>query len=1525
MFTDKIITTSTTLERNKAQQQAAKDQRNSHMTTLERENEKNARNRGDAHTKVEMRNKEDAVSKPERTKNKNSNEMLNVRVSSPPDVVIIKDGGDMYSVKNEKAELQKRESDSGAKKGMKFGIRVLPPNIPDDGTLSKSPKFENVKMPGTENSSIVAEIRSIDEVDKNFSPSTTTTTENEDTQHKQKTAPVVAKRREKPAAPVPNARTPPQVTLPPRSDHSEKTTSNNIEFNRNDDLNSSGIKRDAQGIPQELPQHMMEAAMYARNNRKPQLDTITNDSSSKQDSKKSNLDAQAKLDKNSKKSKGKAPSPPEANSFRSNESDASYDTDVTQDTIKQKDMNFTDNFVDRSGHFIENEKSHTVANRSDDMILNKGMMNTSTPKVEKVVKRLRPDIPTLQKQDETTSDDVISYTKKEISDSMNNFFEDSKSNVSSTFDVNSELSLNQDSFSTNLSSDSPITIALNSSDITIHSSPINDPEGKNQEIDDNERKASSLGDLSRLEKTEKTSNVKKPSQGTLERAQSLDISTEESKVIASDKNITPKKRKSNSVFDPNYYGDDAPIDSSESVDQILIHSKEPRLSLNIGNVSMDGLNTFQKNRLKKSTEWGNLEDAIISKKGIAGSSHSSSSDMNSSIEKLNDPTSLTNGVFTASDEKSKKLNGEINKFRQMMSESIDDTSNDTFTIRSKEVPTTITMETFVNDFNKADVFKTTDTTLPFNSIPNEQQTSQRKPEISSRSKIALDNSLTKPSFEIGAYVSDAYKTEPTVISSSGKLSPKMEEKLTLIYDTNIPDDIKVSRHTLVSSLERPKSDLMKKLLAQNQVLTSLETPVVKSGTDVTVDPEHGEQNINFQTGAPHGSINFIDSDKSGENRTNLTTFTMLNQPDIVNLKIKQNSTADLGAQNEHLYPESDFVSNINIGTLPKSETSKINFNLDMNATPQDKQQSRNFFSTTENIVTITTDGSQPSSIITIEGDPSVHSKVENFRNSIEIKSDAEKQTSDSAKNTDITQTEQSLYNEIISELQKSKNILQDGSNNQQPTISSSKTYLIDGGTTEMVTSSTPFVVDTESTMLPTQKTVTVNVTEDEHGNKIVTQNIEETRNRLVTITTTTPIEIEQYTFGVIKNPTEADIKRIEEMENDPNIDARLIADIEKQNPHMKLIPGDNMHTNTDTMMVNTNMSEDEARELLARFRENPHLIMSSHNAVKHPEMVVKETKMIVEESNKTFDGTPLIKMTQASYKYNLDDNTNKPAVKIVKMIESNSDFSQENQMETHKKPSENFSVSSNVHSKETSGYSLHDSPPKDYITEIEVRTPGAEKYKAENTYYNEKNTSGIDASFMDDFLSNERDFSAIEKTDSDNFDRRKSESSDSTEYKKESNDDQRAKRHSDFDLPRNTHIKFRTATYEPQNPAPNKLSFSSEKRLSQIEILKSNFEKGNLENASSVSSSNKPTLLTKPSNIPIKLPEKPVPPQKSAVVSPSKIPVLNSQNQKSASQENLLDKNISFQKTSPHSKLSPSLGNISITSIKSSSRNPSGK
>nr|XP_050845347.1 enolase-phosphatase E1-like [Vespula vulgaris] len=110
------------------------------------------------------------------------------------------------------------------------------------------------------------------------------------------------------------------------------------------------------------------------------------------------------------------------------------------------------------------------------------------------------------------------------------------------------------------------TIELNPADITIHRTPV--PEVNDDEEDDVYRKAASLGDLSKYES--KTSTP-------LERAQSLDMT-----------DTGAKKRKAPLP----------PEDINESTEDLT---------------KLDQIDTFDKCKLKKSNEWGTLEDVLWTK------------------------------------------------------------------------------------------------------------------------------------------------------------------------------------------------------------------------------------------------------------------------------------------------------------------------------------------------------------------------------------------------------------------------------------------------------------------------------------------------------------------------------------------------------------------------------------------------------------------------------------------------------------------------------------------------------------------------------------------------------------------------------------------------------------------------------------------------------------------------------------------------------------------------------------------------
>ncbi|XP_076387460.1 uncharacterized protein LOC100882583 isoform X2 [Megachile rotundata] len=115
------------------------------------------------------------------------------------------------------------------------------------------------------------------------------------------------------------------------------------------------------------------------------------------------------------------------------------------------------------------------------------------------------------------------------------------------------------------------TIELNSTNITIHQTPVPETNDDEDEEDDVYRKAASLGDLSKYEC--KTS-------ATLERAQSLDMT-----------DTGTKKRKAPLP----------PEDINESTEDLT---------------KLDQMDTFDRRLLKKSNEWGNLEDVWRKKQDV---------------------------------------------------------------------------------------------------------------------------------------------------------------------------------------------------------------------------------------------------------------------------------------------------------------------------------------------------------------------------------------------------------------------------------------------------------------------------------------------------------------------------------------------------------------------------------------------------------------------------------------------------------------------------------------------------------------------------------------------------------------------------------------------------------------------------------------------------------------------------------------------------------------------------------------------
>lgn len=255
-----------------------------------------------------------------------------------------------------------------------------------------------------------------------------------------------------------------------QTDGAAKTTEVTIEcenFRRQDSINSSGIKRDANGIPQELPAYMANAANAARDGRK-----------------------MGSGDAEMRKSKGKAPRPPMISV------DLDESTDTMHTNLNMTDSSMIANNTNNANMEIEDEldritekylsQSKDKLNFTDNFANTTGESVTLFDKIED----LKDDI-----------DDVV-LRRKEPSNSSTPKSDRKELNKSFALD---ESDLDLSNYGSN-------RMELNSSDVTVHQP------NEAEDACDETRRAASLGDLSLMKKslTEKDGN-------SMERAQSLDI------------------------------------------------------------------------------------------------------------------------------------------------------------------------------------------------------------------------------------------------------------------------------------------------------------------------------------------------------------------------------------------------------------------------------------------------------------------------------------------------------------------------------------------------------------------------------------------------------------------------------------------------------------------------------------------------------------------------------------------------------------------------------------------------------------------------------------------------------------------------------------------------------------------------------------------------------------------------------------------------------------------------------------------
>uniref|UniRef100_A0A182YEB6 PDZ domain-containing protein n=1 Tax=Anopheles stephensi TaxID=30069 RepID=A0A182YEB6_ANOST len=718
-----------------------------------------------------------------------------------------------FQTKHAPADVERKGSgaaDEGApgggkKPGHKFGIRVFPPSVNDKLFGSKSPT--KVQADNENNSNI----------EKKESDDKRVVEEKDEVQQPAQPSPPVVKKRTK----ADHKLVPDVVLQPPTA---ELVVDG---FQRQNSLTSSGIRRDAAGIPQEMPSFMMQAANAARDNRKSMEDG---------------------------KRKGKAPLRPPQNESELDESTVTVDTNLSSidgsrtmlngsmdvpDTRTEKvpRMNFSDNFA-------EEVLNCTIDSINGIEQFNEtGPSNSSTPKSDR------------KKTSSLTESELMmrSGSPQAAGDNGECGRDDGSERIAHIVEQR------------NHRQQQPPTpprregnkIELNADDITVHrSSPSPAPDSSssstgseqdNGEQEETNRRTASLGDLSKLEPTGKMNQTTANSSNTLERAQSLEITGDASVVT---------------VVNGSAVGGEMPGNATDG-GRKRKNSSEIILD-GAAKESTDGMSSLQRHRLKGASAWGNLEDAINSGELLSNGGDGG-------------PPGAEN--------------------------------------REHHAPQVTVKQNGYTELSTSKAIIVAE--APKNGRPEANDTSEREEHISL-----------------------------TTISMNFAGAPVEAEP-----DTNIPDDVKVSRYPF-GSLERPKSDVLRKLLGQKEELEN--TP------SVFISADGGESAVVSTIKIETSRTTEPRRSEMGMGGGEPISLTLINPP--------ESDRTESGQPSPVFTSGSNGVSSINIsstdyGTVPGSIT--LNGGTGMTK----------FSLTADNIVTISTalDGvatigteSQPSSIVMID-------------------------------------------------------------------------------------------------------------------------------------------------------------------------------------------------------------------------------------------------------------------------------------------------------------------------------------------------------------------------------------------------------------------------------------------------------------------------------------------------------------------------------------------------------------------------------
>lgn len=418
---------------------------------------------------------------------------------------------------------------------------------------------------------------------------------------------------------------------------------------------------------------------------------------------------------------------------------------------------------------------------------------------------------------------------------------------------------------------------MNSNHITVHQA------SEEEEESNEERRTASLGDLSKLEMST-CANSNRPSNGTLERAQSLEMSDANNQMAAG--KVVPKKRKAQAC------GDLVEV----------MELKEPRYSEPI----IENMEPLQTVRLKSSYEWGNLEDAIYDGKDKNASDESF--EMDSPQKKLSSSSmDMMSEVLAAAD----KFDKEINDIE--LNEVMNEIAKVDFEITTSE-PVNGIDEPIRVELGNNDEFEMKISPEPVAEVENKMMNNGVVVDgVNENDDEMIDQEIQQNITQIQLPTAAIH----VEVKSGDGFDEIVIDQPQNIVGTNASDDAKATRYPL-TTLERPKSEVLKQLIAQH------------------IPGESDDQSM---------EVNGISYPKS----------TSSDGP--INITVAGHSESDASESNQMSPVFSSDGSGVNNISISSTESDATTNELKNSKTPSPT------LSTMENRITISNNDSQPASIV----------------------------------------------------------------------------------------------------------------------------------------------------------------------------------------------------------------------------------------------------------------------------------------------------------------------------------------------------------------------------------------------------------------------------------------------------------------------------------------------------------------------------------------------------------------------------------